>query len=318
MRSRYRPSHRYLNTANKDDVGSVVWPMQQVLVGEKNLRIVAWGNGTLLPELLAYDADITGFTQLTADQIIRDTINGLESGNAFDQQSQIWQDPSMMCNETHNWYQWCYEDANHHGVYKIPPPGDKYWISNLANTIGTGLFAEHSLRLNSSIECHNTTEDAYPASCEGPDTFSTVTSSDLPETAGNGTFEFRVCVPHGVKGFPWKLVRDRQDISERAYMQFNSDAVKYLTLNTSTKPVTLECSSETTAGYFAIPNKVGQVIAGPLLDSFNISAGPDPTEFINPESAGQSSSNDGPMLGYVFYLILIDFLEMCPLYRCQP
>ncbi|KAL9107780.1 MAG: hypothetical protein Q9227_007402 [Pyrenula ochraceoflavens] len=257
--------------------------------------------GTLLSaKLLSYDADVTGFTQLSANTLILDTTSWLETGSYFDQQPQLWQDPSMECNDTvSTWYKWCYTPGHSQGTYTIPIPGDKYWVSNLANTIATGLFQEHSLRLNSSLHCQNVTESSFPSSCDSSESFQTFTSTELLDSSGNsnGTFEFRVCVPNVLDRNPWNLTRNCQDISENAYIQFNADAVKYMTDGLGNKSVTLMCSSNTTAGYFSLPNAVSQPLAGPLQTTFNISAPPEPTEFINPESAGQSWANYGPALG---------------------
>ncbi|KAL9621641.1 MAG: hypothetical protein Q9160_003893 [Pyrenula sp. 1 TL-2023] len=272
-------------------LGAVAWPLQQVLVKDVTILLVPSVNDTG-PSLLAYDADILGMSQVGMNSVVRDTKRKLETGSHWDQQPQIWQDPSMMCNSTSvDFTEWCYTLFNGHNnqTNLVSLPGDKYWISNLVATTNTGLVKEHSLRLNSSINCQAVSDSEYPDICSG---FETSTSTHLPDSEDSAnadrSFEFKVCAPGSDQPFPWKLVRDRQEISDSVFMQLNSDGLAYLSgtldLPDAKRAVTVRCSTETTTGYFTLPNKVDTPLAGPILEGFNLSAASDFTQYINNDS----------------------------------
>lgn len=261
------------------------------------------------PTLLGYDADILGMSQLDMDSVVRDTKSKLETGTHWDQQPQLWQDPSMMCNSSStDFTEWCYTWFNGHNnqTNLVALPGDKYWISNLVTTTNTGLIKEHSLRLNSSINCQAVPDSDYPDTCSG---FETSTNTRLPDSEGsenaNRSFEFKVCAPGTDQSFPWKLFRDRQEVSHSVFMQLNSDGLSYLS-ETSGEPdtkgaVTVRCSTATTTGYFTLPNKVDTPLAGPIMENFNLSVATDFTQYIN-NGSGQSFSNYGPSLEWAAYI----------------
>lgn len=279
--------------------------MQQVLVNDMTILLVPGVNDTG-PDLLAYDADIIGMSQVSVDSVVRDTKSMFETGTHWDQQPQLWQEPSMMCNSTTtDFTEWCYDSFNGHNNQTdiVTLPGDKYWTSNLVKTANTGIVKQHSIRLNSSLDCHVVPETDYPKACDG---FETSSMTQIPDPGGsteNRTFEFRVCAPKSSRPFPWNLTRDRQDITDQIFVSLNSDGLAYLSHSNrsdSTLSLTLECLSETTTGYLTLPNKFDYPLPGPLLDKFNLTAAADFKQYINNDST-DGYTNDGPSLEYVIF-----------------
>ncbi|KAH7410007.1 hypothetical protein DE146DRAFT_751722 [Phaeosphaeria sp. MPI-PUGE-AT-0046c] len=128
-------------------------------------------------------------------------------------------------------------------------PYFKYFTAALPNDTMTGVLRHRLMRFNSTVECNNVTSSEFPSTCNG----------DNP------------C--------PWKNTRNRQEISEDAYVDVTS-------LDTATRDTnfnfTQHCNVRTVRGYFEMGNNHNEFTHGPLMDHWE-EDGP---------SSGKSKYND--------------------------
>lgn len=83
-------------------------------------------------------------------------------------------------------------------------------------------------------------------------------------------FHARICAPGDVVASPWQNTYDRQDISEEFWLDFQSTPV-----NASDRSAfTQYCSSNSTIGYFELPNYWNGHVAGELFGLFPPESGP--------------------------------------------
>ncbi|MCJ1387060.1 hypothetical protein MMC17_010189 [Xylographa soralifera] len=145
--------------------------------------------------------------------------------------------------------------------------------------IGTdgGVYRNLALRLNVSVSCASVAQSDFPSSCTGTEplnrTYSNINSSD-PAPFGdlnNPRYRARICAPGNILTSPWQFVSSRQDIHEEFWLDFQ---------RTTQGPgggvwgyedrgsnYTLHCSSNSTLGFFELPNYWNGHVAGPLLDT---------------------------------------------------
>ena len=133
------------------------------------------------------------------------------------------------------------------------------------------------MRLNSSADCIRIDERAFPETCSGPHPLiaSYISHTEPiyygPKTLGN--FTVNVCVPGDSHTSPWTLSRDRQDISEdlfiKVHVPYNTSWEWYLTtMIGDVKNLTVQCTANTTRGFFEMGNIRNNFTAGPLLEKW--------------------------------------------------
>ncbi|KAI7157093.1 hypothetical protein KC349_g5825 [Hortaea werneckii] len=149
------------------------------------------------------------------------------------------------------------------------PTGSEYphdfFVSAVPRDTTTGVLRQHAMRMNSSAECADISQDEFPSQCGGDLPFST--SYD----AGNET-QIRICVPGNHTQSPWSLTRDRQDIEEEMFIDFTS----YVDPDTRSgaanvfrgRNFTAHCTTKSTRGYFELANYRNNYTAQPLMDKW--------------------------------------------------
>ncbi|PGH13598.1 hypothetical protein AJ79_03591 [Helicocarpus griseus UAMH5409] len=274
------PRHRHLHSSkflliatSVCALGATIWPLQAIFVNEATVPLVLRNDvGPSTRDTLTYDADISGLSQVNSTQIISATTAAINTGTYWDSQPNIWRAPDSKCNGTSQHIAWsrsCRITGDLNGnlvresTYKLL--GESSFVSNVVNTANTGLFQSHSFRFNSSVHCTNVTEDMFPRPCNG---FSSSTSINSTDTNRRG---FEICAPGDMHRFPWNMTRDRQDIEEEVFLQFNGPAMSFLSEGMNNSSYTQRCTAQTTAGYSMLPNYKNANL-GPLLDKFNLSA----------------------------------------------
>lgn len=193
------------------------------------------------------------------------------------------------------------------------------FLAYLPSGFNTGLVKQFIPRLNSSVSRRKTSASEFPADCDSlPGAFYVHYShaGEANDTNYAGNWSIVACMPANQSFSPWRATRDRQNISERLYLN--------ISMNTFTEPEYLEALLEitlsSTLGYFELPNYFNGELPGPLLekdpwpswDSFGQSpplAGHYRRD-INNDSAGMSNSsvilqtvrNKGPLLNIAMAL----------------
>ncbi|KUI59675.1 hypothetical protein VP1G_06892 [Cytospora mali] len=128
-----------------------------------------------------------------------------------------------------------------------------YYVSSLPRGTNTGVLRQLSIRMSSTTECANVSLVEFPATCSGKRPFTSNFSL-------NGQ-EVRICAPGAYDETPWTLSRDRQDITEELWIDM-------VVPNYTAPNFTLHCTTNTTRGYFEIPNVHTNNKPGPLLESW--------------------------------------------------
>ena len=144
-------------------------------------------------------------------------------------------------------------------------PGSAFFVTSLLNRTLTGVLREHALRLNSSITCDNIPRSEYPSTCPGERPL--VTEIDTENV------ELRICAPGEVGRHPWSKTRNREDIEEELYIDFQLSGELW---TVTVKNFTMRCTSATSKGYFELGNVMNQNVYGPLMNRW-----PDPETIEN-------------------------------------
>ncbi|PWY92834.1 hypothetical protein BO70DRAFT_357965 [Aspergillus heteromorphus CBS 117.55] len=289
-------------------LGTLNWPLQQLLVSQETIFVA-----TELAEPTPFleDADITGLSQVHSVMTVGDTRAAIEYASQYASQPSIWRTPESQCNTSMSWAYSCATQYLKGGTYvsnMYTLRGNSSFVSVPANSITTGIVEDHAFRFNTTVVAEGVPADAFPDTCGGSGSFSTSSVAnlseldsayDIPDSA-KGVMEFRVCAMGDSQQFPWNLTRNRQDIEEEAYIQFNAVAMSFLTNGCHTTSWTQQIRANTTAGYFMLPNYQTNNEAGPLLETFNLSSSHDPENVMISQSEGMNihDLNNSKVLGY--------------------
>jgi hypothetical protein len=133
------------------------------------------------------------------------------------------------------------------GVYKR----QQFFAASLPSNTTTGVIRQHTLQLNSSINCENQPQSAFPRPCPGENPFYT------RYTGSYQSQHVEICSP-GDDTYPWSLSRDAETITEELWISVQFPSKKGKNLN-------LRCQVQTTRGYFELGNAFNNNEFQPLL-----------------------------------------------------
>ena len=207
--------------------------------------------------------------------VVPDVIKSLATVTDMHNQVHLWHDPSTDWsgvdshgnNAFSNTFYWPYN------LYKR----SGYFVSALPNNTITDILRQHAMRLNSSVDCTLIDESDFPETCSGPNPLvASYISQDTPifrdpETFGNFTVD--ICVPGDSHASPWTLSRDRQDISEELFIKVHIPLETYIEWTyyggiDEASNFTVQCTANTTRGYFELGNVQNNLTAGPLIEKW--------------------------------------------------
>lgn len=192
---------------------------------------------------------------LPQNSIVQEVMSGLTTFSVYHFEPRLWADPS-------------YLDTD--GTLSDPVSrqmpffwlehmqAPNFFVSSAPNGTETGVLREHAIRLNSSVSCELIPKHKFPTPCPGPRPFHTSLSNRL--------MDVRICVPGEYGVTPWSLSRNRQDISEELFIDFE-DRTPGLKSYVS-KPFTIQCKASTSRGYFELGNYKNGQTYGPLLEKW--------------------------------------------------
>lgn len=136
----------------------------------------------------------------------------------------------------------------------------------------TGLVKQFSLRINSTVTWETIlSPDEIPADCNG----GTVNSfyARYANATSDSHWSIEACVPGYQHLSPWKHTYSRQDFTEVLYLNisvvgYGDSGLDYEAegYDFSTIGGIFKITSETTAGYFELPNYMNRGQAGSLID----------------------------------------------------
>ncbi|KAH6633766.1 hypothetical protein C7974DRAFT_309920 [Boeremia exigua] len=137
-----------------------------------------------------------------------------------------------------------------------------FFVASLRTNSTTGVLREHLMRFNSSVQCEEIDKSSFPSPCPGENPF----VARLQKTKDT---DIRVCVPGSVGTFPWRLSRNRQDITEELYLDlWDGDLSTREDASFKNVSATVRCEAKTTRGYFEMGNALNEDTYGPLLDQW--------------------------------------------------
>lgn len=152
-----------------------------------------------------------------------------------------------------------------------------FFTSSFPVGTDTGQSRVYALRLNSSLQCDSIEQPEFPASCGGSMPFETAysnvdSSGSSLDSYSCSLFTFRLCFP-SENTSSWYGTNLRQDVTEQFFLDFQyihetseDDAGDpWPAINPLTN-FTRRCRSNTTLGYFELPNNWNNHSAGPLYE----------------------------------------------------
>ncbi|KAI7281950.1 hypothetical protein KC343_g945 [Hortaea werneckii] len=229
-------------------------------------------NGVKLPQV-AIDPEPVDLARAPRSVIVDRVIDDLATVRDTDFQSNLWIETGQVAESGEeltyqsakdvwlsNSLDWFFGSVPEEAGYP-----HKFFVSAVPRDTSTGVLRQHAMRMNSSAECADISQDEFPSQCGGDLPFST--SYD----AGNET-RIRICVPGNHTQSPWSLTRDRQDIQEEIFIDFTT----YLDPDKRSvdqnvfrgRNFTAHCTTKSTRGYFELANYRNNYTAQPLLDKW--------------------------------------------------
>ena len=159
----------------------------------------------------------------------------------------------------------------------------EYFSSALPVGSNTGVLRNLAIRMNTSIDCQLIPQSLFPATCSSENTFyrgfSNIANDSDPNPYYSGTlypghprYRGRICAPGKEFKSPWKNTADRQDIHEDLWIDIefsNLTAPKFFrgyNVNLAERAnFTQHCTSNSTLGFYELPNYWNNNTVGPLL-----------------------------------------------------
>lgn len=265
-------------------LGSVQQPIQSLLVSPKDILLVTCLDnplypgfnckvrlGDVLPVSIGLDPEPAALNSIPQSIVVQEIVSNVVTGSSTDLQPNLWPEPDHCDYDTEtsnrNSLSWYFNGTSPCGG--APPT---FFVSALPNQTITGVLRQHSMRLNSSIQCTAIARSEFPSACIGSRPFTanfSVHGADYPEAEGSFALSSRICVPGDYSKGAWSLSRDRQDISETIYVEITQNTSHpSLSPSVTTQYSGMHCTSNTTRGYFELGNYQNNFNYQPLLTSW--------------------------------------------------
>ena len=174
-------------------------------------------------------------------------------------------------------------------------PTNEIFFSDFPTGTDTGVLRALALRFNSSVDCKIVPSSDFPSTCPGENplnrTYSNVDES-ASEPFGNlrePKFEARLCAPGDVNSSPWNDTGARQDITEEFRLDFRAT-----NLTDRIENFTLACNSETSLGFFELPNYWNGHVLDPLLSHLPPQHAPNQTYYTSSYPPPSTEPDHGP------------------------
>jgi hypothetical protein len=147
------------------------------------------------------------------------------------------------------------------------------FIAELTKDSNTGLMQQFLPRLNSTARFENISAASFPTNCDTiPGAFSIRQSNSPGVSINDETYEWAVhaCMPADLRTSPWKQTRARQDFKEELFLNISLSPALLLARHgyvPRERPVSeyFRVTTNTTGGYFELPNYANGQKPGPLL-----------------------------------------------------
>ncbi|KAF2471216.1 uncharacterized protein BDR25DRAFT_223473, partial [Lindgomyces ingoldianus] len=253
-------------------LGSIIAPLQQVLLGTKTLHVPTGPQMVImLTDLPSHlDSAVDGGAEVIlpdSNDVVLRTRAAMETAINTQTQAQMWPGANFNCITDEpldlDTRYICGRGTMFGNMSKLPDP----FLAELPSTIHTGLIRQFIPRINSTATYEKITEAEFPRGCENIFGAFYVDYKNTTISAGeNTTWGLQACMPNNNTHSPWKFNRDRQDFTEQLYLNITLAGFPYNRVIYTPTASYAKITLHTTAGYFELPNYMNQGVAGPLLD----------------------------------------------------
>lgn len=251
--------------------------LQSIFLGTRVVSVLTrdnHGRSRILGRTVTPEAISKVFNQSVMSYIIADTLNV----KLTDSQPSLWSTTAGTMNVTS--LVAALENANDASDY--PSLSQDLFSSALPVGTDTGILRYLETRLNTSISCVLVPQANFPESCKGlhpfERKFSNIRNTTDPYSFGSWDYpryRGRLCAPGNIGASPWSPDAKRQDIYEELWIDFQFTNMSDVTASWagpgyprsvySRANITQRCTSNSTLGYFELPNYWNGHTVGPLL-----------------------------------------------------
>jgi hypothetical protein len=237
----------------------VIQPFQQDLLHSENIRILAcddiYCNTDEVRQSIGYEPELDQIAGVPLVNVITEVSSNKILDDGYSHQPRMCGEGSSVLHPQDAGLL-AMVDVGDRTLLSTPFP-DQSYVSAFPNCTNSGVLRQHALRFNSSILC--VASEKFPDQCPGELPFEVNREGSFVRHNGMSEhFHHRICVPGNYIASPWDLIRSRQDITEEIYLLFHdyfepengtSEDLLNFAMNHSYR-----CISNTTRGYFELPN----------------------------------------------------------------
>lgn len=243
-------------------VAAVTGPLKSILLSFEQIGSVSWADippSGPFAMVVGYDPEPADMSTLDHDLIVQDVLGRLATVSDIDAQINLW----PINPDAGHWIDAYQTPADrrifivYSAAFQESEPQDGFFVTALENGTLTGVLREHAIRLNSSVACEHIPRDSYPSPCPG--------ARPLDVHIARPNIQMRVCAPGNSSQFPFTPSRNRQDITEYLYIDFQPSLDLLPNDYPAVQNYTLQCTASTSRGYFELGNEHNNNVYGPLL-----------------------------------------------------
>ncbi|KAH7313708.1 hypothetical protein B0I35DRAFT_480376 [Stachybotrys elegans] len=247
------------------------------------------------PQIVAEDAEPWAMARVSQNYMTQEVASRLMSINLNDSQPYLWPETTDLSEEETpitedgqipsrlNFFQ---RDADQERAHVR----GTYFASSVREGTTTGVLRENAMRMNSSATCEIISRSSFPSTCDG--------DRPLEWSLERDNMQVRLCVPGSRDEHPWTTSRDRQDVEEEMFLDFQY--IEQVEAVFGSDNFTIHCTTSSARGYFELGNIMNSGAYGPLIDTWPdaATAENDFNDFLVDDSRLSSSDemqNDGPL-----------------------
>lgn len=250
--------------------GVSITTLQTALLSQKTIKVpIGYLGRWSRSRVVDFRDKVDTYNEFSPNSLVNIlTRNALKSTSNTTPQPRLWQEDTGCSTTNTSHTEQCLLQTNTFArLSELSSP----YLAQLPVGYHTGLIRQFIPRINSSITFGTVAPEEMPANCsEMPNSFYALYANAMPPATDwdvPRNWSIEVCMPGDQETSPWKSTFSRQDFTEELYL--NISVLGYSNM-INPDPLTtggvFRVTSETTAGYFELPNYMNGGQAGPLLE----------------------------------------------------
>ncbi|KAK6077646.1 hypothetical protein SCUP515_04844 [Seiridium cupressi] len=243
-------------------LGAIIGPLKSLLVQFEQIASVSWAD--IPPNgpsafTIGYDPEPADMARLPHDLVLQNVLGSLSTASDLEPQANLW----PVNPDAGKWVD-AYQTPPYRRKFYVYSSDfgenpDGFFVTALDNGTLTGVLREHAIRLNSSVHCEHIAREEFPSPCPG--------GRPLDIYIERPALSMSVCAPGNMTHFPFTTSRNRQEVTEELYIDFNVSPNLAYEISANDN-YTLHCTASTTRGYFELGNAQNDYVYGPLIDEW--------------------------------------------------